>query len=26
MFSAIMFTNFLVLLWFSFSKKQEINL
>ena len=26
MFSAIIFTNFLVLLWFSFSKKQEINL
>ncbi len=26
MFSAIMFTNFLVYLWFSFSKKKEINL
>ena len=26
MFSAIMFTNFLVYLWYSFSKKKEINL
>ena len=26
MFTAIMFTNFLIYLWFSFSKKKEINL
>ena len=26
MFTAIMFTNFLIYLWFNFSKKKEINL